>query len=615
MRRRNISTEQCNMRTTDSGEETLLLQKRTTDMKIRTLLTAILAVATLAACRQGNVRISHEDETRSLIHTDKAWLLLPVQEDANEVQVRHEPAAEGEAWMDVRLAVSRVDYFVPFKAGGDVRIKGLGREAVAWKEIKGADRFDTANTEAFRPAYHFTPAYGWMNDPNGLFFKDGIYHLYYQYNPYGSMWGNMHWGHATSTDLIHWKHQPVALERDADGHIFSGSVVVDTENTAGYGPGTVVAFYTCASDRQIQYMAYSTDGGQTFTKYEGNPVLEPFDGLKDFRDPKVFRYEDHWVMIVSADKEMRFYRSENLKDWTYMSAFGEGYGVQPRQFECPDFFPLTADGVTKWVMIVNVNPGCFFGGSATQYFVGDFDGTRFVCDSKPETVKWLDWGKDHYAAVTFHGTPGEVIAVPWMSNWQYANIVPTRQFRSADGLPRMLSLFKEGKEYYVAADPVAARKVLRSSTESYPDLVLRSGQDFNFDVPVLAELEMTFDANAGSVVELVLSNDAGESVLIQLDRAAGRLSFDRSASGAMTDNKDYAVTTWAPLSLCGAGPVSLDLFIDRCSVELFANGGRIAMTNLVFPSEAFSHATVKVIAGNCSVTGIRSNELQEAKPE
>ena len=583
-------------------------------MNLRTLLTAVLVMGLLTACKQNNVRISYEDETRSLIHTDKALLLLPVQEDANEVQVRHEPAAEGEAWMDVRLAVDRVDYFVPFEAGGDVRIKGLARNAVAWKEIKGADHFDTANTEVFRPAYHFTPAYGWMNDPNGLFFKDGVYHLYYQYNPYGSMWGNMHWGHAVSKDLIHWEHQPIALERDADGHIFSGSVVVDKENTAGYGDGAVIAFYTCASDRQIQHMAYSTDDGRTFTKYEGNPVLEPFDGLKDFRDPKVFRYEDHWVMIVSADKEMRFYRSSNLKEWTYMSAFGEGYGVQPRQFECPDFFPLTADGVTKWVMIVNVNPGCYFGGSATQYFVGDFDGTRFVCDSKPETVKWLDWGKDHYAAVTFHGTPGEVIAVPWMSNWQYANIVPTKQFRSADGLPRTLRLFKEGNEYYVAADPVAARKVLRKQETAYPDQTLRSGEDFHFAIPQLAEIEMTLDSNAEAVVDLTLSNGAGESVLLQLDRAAGRLSFDRSASGAMTDNKDYAVTTWAPLGLLGKGPVSLDIFIDRCSIEIFANGGRIAMTNLVFPTEPLSSADIKVVAGSTQVTGIKGIELNEARP-
>ncbi|MBQ8022029.1 MAG: GH32 C-terminal domain-containing protein [Bacteroidales bacterium] len=583
-------------------------------MNLRTLLTAVLVMGLLTACKQNNVRISYENETRSLIHTDKALLLLPVQEDANEVQVRHEPAAEGEAWMDVRLAVDRVDYFVPFEAGGDVRIKGLARNAVAWKEIKGADHFDTANTEVFRPAYHFTPAYGWMNDPNGLFFKDGVYHLYYQYNPYGSMWGNMHWGHAVSKDLIHWEHQPIALERDADGHIFSGSVVVDKENTAGYGDGAVIAFYTCASDRQIQHMAYSTDDGRTFTKYEGNPVLEPFDGLKDFRDPKVFRYEDHWVMIVSADKEMRFYRSSNLKEWTYMSAFGEGYGVQPRQFECPDFFPLTADGVTKWVMIVNVNPGCYFGGSATQYFVGDFDGTRFVCDSKPETVKWLDWGKDHYAAVTFHGTPGEVIAVPWMSNWQYANIVPTKQFRSADGLPRTLRLFKDGNEYYVAADPVAARKVLRKQETAYPDQTLRSGEDFHFAIPQLAEIEMTLDSNAEAVVDLTLSNGAGESVLLQLDRAAGRLSFDRSASGAMTDNKDYAVTTWAPLEFLGQGPVSLDIFIDRCSIEIFANGGRIAMTNLVFPTEPLSSADIKVVAGSTQVTGIKGIELNEARP-
>ena len=281
-------------------------------MKSKLFLAAAILPVLLAACGQKNVRISQQDENLSLIYTDKAFLLLPVQEDANEVQVRHEPADENEAWMDVRMAVDHVDYYVPYPAGKDVQIKGLGRDAVAWKAIKASDSFPTQNTEPLRPEYHFTPAYGWMNDPNGLFFKDGIYHLYYQYNPYGSVWGNMHWGHATSSDLIHWKHQPVALERDADGHIFSGSTVVDEYNTAGFGAGAVVAFYTCASDRQIQFMAYSTDGGQTFTKYEGNPVLEPFDGLKDFRDPKVFQYGNKWIMIVSADKEMRFYGSSDL---------------------------------------------------------------------------------------------------------------------------------------------------------------------------------------------------------------------------------------------------------------------------------------------------------------
>ena len=307
-----------------------------------------------------------------------------------------------------------------------------------------------------------------MNDPNGLVYKEGEYHMFYQYNPYGSMWGNMHWGHSVSRDLVNWEHLPVAIERDTMGHIFSGSSVVDFNNSAGFGKGSIISFYTSASDEngQIQCMAYSTDNGRTFTKYEHNPILTPADGIKDFRDPKVFWYEpdQKWVMLVSAFKEMRFYSSTDLKEWTYMSAFGDGYGVKPSMFECPDFFELPVDGNPqnkKWALIVNVNPGCLFGGSATQYFVGDFDGKQFICDTKPEVVKWLDWGKDHYATVCFSNTGERVIAVPWMSNWQYANVVPTKQFRSANGLPRELTMYKEGNDVYLAVNPVKEVEKLR----------------------------------------------------------------------------------------------------------------------------------------------------------
>ena len=300
------------------------------------------------------------------------------------------------------LATDSVEYYVPFAlpqgaAEAVVVVKNVAADALCWDSIKVADTFDTTNRDKFRPVYHHTPLYGWMNDANGLVYKDGEYHLYFQYNPYGSVWGNMHWGHSVSKDLVHWEHLDPAIARDTLGHIFSGSAIVDKHNSAGYGENTMVAFYTSASDKngQIQCMAYSTDNGRTYTKYGNNPILTPFDGLKDFRDPKVFWYEpdQKWVMVVSADKEMRFYSSRNLKDWEFMSGFGEGYGVQPSQFECPDFIQLPVDGDKnrmKWALIVNINPGCMFGGSATQYFIGDFDGKEFKCDTKPEVTKWLD---------------------------------------------------------------------------------------------------------------------------------------------------------------------------------------------------------------------------------
>ena len=410
---------------------------------------SVSLVACQSASKEG-FTLEQQGDTLTFVHiTNPAkYLLLPVEEHTGEGQVCLVTGNPADTDMDIRLAKKETDYFVPFElpAGAKeavVRIRKTPKDAVCWKEMKLSDTFDTTNRDKFRPLYHHTPLYGWMNDANGLVYKDGEYHLYFQYNPYGSVWGNMHWGHSVSRDLVHWEHLPVALARDTMGHIFSGSSVVDKDNTAGYGAGSIVSFYTSASDKngQIQCMAHSSDNGRTFTKYKKNPVLTPFDGLKDFRDPKVFWYapEEKWVMIVSADKEMRFYSSRDLKDWTYMSAFGDGYGVQPSQFECPDMVQLPVNGdlnIKKWALIVNINPGCLFGGSATQYFIGDFDGTKFVCDTKPEVVKWMDWGKDHYATVCFSNTGDRVIAVPWMSNWQYANIIPTQQYRSANALPR-----------------------------------------------------------------------------------------------------------------------------------------------------------------------------------
>lgn len=348
---------------------------------------AFTAGAVSCQSPKDNLTFEHQGDTLTIVHiaNPSKYLLLPVQESSDEGQVKLDMGSAADTEMDVRLATDNVEYYVPFAlsqdaSGATVTIRNVAADALCWDSIKVSDTFDTTNRDKFRPVYHHTPLYGWMNDANGLVYKDGEYHLYFQYNPYGSVWGNMHWGHSVSKDLVHWEHLDPAIARDTLGHIFSGSAVVDTKNSAGYGENTMVAFYTSASDKngQIQCMAYSTDNGRTYTKYEKNPILTPFDGLKDFRDPKVFWYEpdQKWVMVVSADKEMRFYSSQNLKDWEFMSGFGEGYGVQPSQFECPDFVQLPVDGDKnrmKWVLIVNINPGCMFGGSATQYFIGDFD--------------------------------------------------------------------------------------------------------------------------------------------------------------------------------------------------------------------------------------------------
>ncbi len=315
-------------------------------MKRNTVILLLAAASAMPATAQ-KMNIEHQGDTTIIrIDNPTKYLLLPIQEEKDETQVLLDTGSKDDTWMDVRLAQNSADYYVPFALGNKknatVKILGLAKNSIATNLMKLSNTFDTTNTDYYRPSYHFTPLYGWMNDPNGMVYKDGEYHLYFQYNPYGSKWGNMHWGHAVSKDLLHWEHLAPAIARDTMGHIFSGSSVVDKNNTAGYGKNAIIAIYTnnSVNHDEVQCIAYSTDNGRTFTKYEGNPVLRPFDGLKDFRDPKVFWYEKNksWYMIVSADKETRFYKSKNLKKWTYVSSFGKGLGQQPCQYECPDFF-------------------------------------------------------------------------------------------------------------------------------------------------------------------------------------------------------------------------------------------------------------------------------------
>lgn len=595
------------------------------------VLAAAATVAAFTACQsqKGSFSLEHQGDSLTIVHitNPSKYLILPIQESRPEGKVKLDTGSPADVTMDIRLAVDSVDYYVPFALPegakeATVTIGQVAANAMCWDSLRLADTFDTTNTDYYRPVYHHTPLYGWMNDANGLVYKDGEYHLYFQYNPYGSKWGNMHWGHSVSKDLIHWEHLAPAIARDTLGHIFSGSSVVDHFNSAGYGKDALIAFYTSASDKygQIQCMAYSTDNGRTYTKYEGNPILTPFDGLKDFRDPKVFWYEpaQKWYMIVSADKNMRFYNSTDLKHWEYLSQFGEGYGVQPNQFECPDFIQLPVDGDKnhmKWVMIVNINPGCPFGGSATEYFVGEFDGKEFKCDNDKSVTKWLDFGKDHYATVCFSNTGDRTIAVPWMSNWQYANATPNLQYRSANALPRELSLYTKDGEIYMAANAVKETQGLRKGTTTIADIDLKDEYTVN---PMktgpegACELEMDITPNNADTVGFALFNDKGEKVDIYLDLKGGRIVMDRTQSGITdlsrygevtvhakeTDDhrkklsvnyvNDFALGTWAPLSLCNGKTYHLDVFVDKCSIEIFVDGGRIAMTNLVFPTAPYS---------------------------
>lgn len=617
----------------------------------------LMASATTSAFAQ-KMNIEHKGDTTIIkVENPTKYLLLPIQEEKDEAQVLLDTGSKDDTWMDVRLAQNGSDYFVPFALGkgktATVKILGLKKDALALSLLKLSDTFDTANTDYYRPSYHFTPLYGWMNDPNGMVYKDGEYHLYFQYNPYGSKWGNMHWGHAVSKDLIHWENLDPAIARDPVGHIFSGSSVVDKKNTAGFGKNAIIAIYTnnSVNHDEVQCIAYSNDNGRTFTKYEGNPVLTPFDGLKDFRDPKVFWYEKGkcWYMIVSADKETRFYKSKNLKKWTYVSAFGKGLGQQPCQYECPDFFQLPVNGdkkKMKWVMTMNINPGCWFGGSATEYFVGDFDGKNFTCPDAHD-VKWLDWGKDHYATVTFSNTGDRVLGITWMSNWQYANLTPFKQNRGANGLPRELKLYEKNGKYYISEDVAPEVYALRKDTKNLADASVADAKDLkgvaaNMEGAFEIEADVTPDANGIAGIEI--SNNKRERTMIYFDMKQGKVVMDRTESGLSDFGKqsvphdielawdkqraaegkepariansinyknDFALATWAPLSLCEDGKKTyhVDIFVDKSSVELFVDGGRIAMTNLVFPVAPYENVKLYTQDGKAEFKNLKVHKL------
>ena len=521
------------------------------------------------------------------------YLLLPIQEREEIANIKVLADNQQVQSFNVRLAVDKVDYYVPLDLSrlsaqgsklllditfyGDRRFTGAMKDFLCWKEMKQADEFDTTNREKFRPTYHHTPAYGWMNDPNGMFYKDGVYHLYYQWNPYGSMWENMTWGHSTSKDLIHWESQPTAIAPDALGAIFSGSCVVDKRNDQ------VVAFYTSAGASQVQSMAVSKDNGMTFKKYEGNPVLVSTE--EDFSDPKAFWNPEiqKWNLVLAVGQEMHIYSSKNLKDWTFESSFGKGYGCHDGVWECPDLMKLQVRGTDKqkWMLICNINPGGPFGGSATQYFVGEFDGHRFTCEH--QDTRWMDYGKDHYATVTFDNAPdGRHIALAWMSNWQYANQVPTMQFRSANSVARDLDLFEYEGQTYCGVTP---------SKEMTAARVKGNGK-------LTEACEAVIDMKGSATI--TLSNSKGEQVVMTYDAKKNEFSMDRTKSGMVDFSDAFPVVTTAPVY---GKMKQLRLFIDKCSIEAIDAEGRMAMTNLVFPTEPYT--SIKVQGGKATIYNIR----------
>lgn len=594
----------------------------------KSLLAIALGLSLTVQGAENRVAVKHLANEQNIILLDsvKKFLLLPVQENAPEgkVNIIVNNEFQLEQNINIRLAREKVDYYVPLDLSAyqgesvSVDVTGMPASSLCWKEIKLSDTFDSSNRETYRPVYHHTPVYGWMNDPNGMFYKDGVYHLYFQYNPYGSMWANMTWGHSTSIDLTHWTYEGTAIVPDAWGAIFSGSCVVDKDNTAGFGKGAVVAFYTSAKstpwgDVQSQSMAYSLDNGKTFIKYEHNPILTSNE--RDFRDPKVFWYAPgkHWVMMLAVGQEMQIYSSGNLKEWKKESSFGAMQGAHGGVWECPDLVEVAVEGSKekKWVLICNLNPGGPFGGSAAQYFVGSFDGKKFVNES-PTQTKWLDWGKDNYATVTWSNAPaGRCIALGWMSNWQYANSVPTTQYRSANTLARDLTLYRAGGELYLKSKPSPEIKKARAEEKKISTFEVKG----NYEVASLLadnkgayEIEMTIENKGTSKIDFSLMNEKGEKVAMYYDVVRKQFVMDRSASGIVGFSRDFPAVTVAPVR--NTDQIHLRLFIDRSSVEAFGEDGEYVMTNLVFPAEPYNRMVFSSDKGSYIVKSMNVYRLQ-----
>ncbi|KKC47205.1 glycoside hydrolase family 32 protein [Paenibacillus sp. D9] len=452
---------------------------------------------------------------------------------------------------------------------------------------------------AFRPEYHFTPPAGWMNDPNGMVYYRGAYHLFYQHHPRGTTWGPMHWGHAVSKDLIRWEHRPIALAPDEHGMIFSGSAVVDRYDTSGFfgGGEGLVAIFThhdehpvTGAARQRQSLAYSLDEGATWIKYAGNPVLS-HESHADFRDPKVFRHEGCWIMILASGQTVTIYRSVNLIDWTFASEFGQGIGSHDGVWECPDLFPLAVDGDPQkrvWAMLVSIgnDPG-IVEGSRIQYFMGSFDGFAFTPDEASNTVRWLDHGRDNYAAVTWSGIPetdGRTVCIGWMSNWRYANQTPTEGWRSAMTIPRELALdYSEGDAVLVQR-PVreleSARQPLLSLLEPEWKEAQSKLSGFGLDS---FEMVAEFEAEAGAgEYGISIRMSAEEETRVGFSPQSGELFVDRTRSGVGDFHVDFA-GRHAMAAKADGGRMKLRILVDRSSVEVFACGGRAVMTELIFP--------------------------------
>jgi fructan beta-fructosidase len=457
--------------------------------------------------------------------------------------------------------------------------------------------------EQYRPQVHFSPQEKWTNDPNGMVYYKGTYHLFFQYYPKATVWGPMHWGHAVSKDLIHWKQLPIALYPDKLGYIFSGSAVIDENNTSGFGKKgkpAMVAIFTHHNPKgekagtstfQNQSLAYSLDEGATWTKYAGNPVLKN-PGIKDFRDPKVFWYapDNKWLMTLATKDRVTFYSSTNLKNWKKESDFGQMLGAHGGVWECPDLFPLKLNGKEYWVLLVSINPGGPNKGSATQYFVGHFDGKKFT--PAGTQAKWIDFGPDNYAGVTFGNTGKRKVFLGWMGNWLYANNVPTVKWRNAMTIPRKLSLVSAAGNIWLTSTPVdELDDLVTKSTKVDASLLAKDNNVFSIIKQQPAQYLLKFSTGVVKDYAIILSNKSGEQLVVGYDAKNNRYYVDRKKAGVKSFSKQFATVSYAPRILLT--PTSdFELLVDASSVELFADGGLSNLTGVYFPKKPYTRLSI-----------------------
>ena len=569
------------------------------------------AIAMMACGKPFSIEFQEDSATIRINKPQEQTLWIPMDNKADEVQLTVVGSNEIPVPLNARVAVERVQYWMPLKLDASIKevvIKGVPAEAVAWQSLTMGK--NPNKEEKYRQVAHFTPEIGWMNDPNGMVYHDGEWHLFYQHNPIGSRWGNMSWGHAVSRDLVKWEYLPVAIYPDAVCTIWSGSCVIDKNNTAGFGENAMVAIYTSAGSKQTQSIAYSTDNGRTFTKYENNPVLESEQA--DFRDPKVFWHEptQRWIMPLACGNGMEFYSSKNLREWTFESRFGEEYGCHNGVWECPDLFELPYKDGTKWVLICSIWRNNEHG-SSVQYFVGDFDGHTFTCDTPKEYTDWVGWGRDNYAIVTWGNAPdGRRVGLGWQDNWMYASNeeFPTTDFRAYMSLPCEMKLIEHEGRAKLVSQPVKEFSAYLQDIYSQENIAIAS----QYAVPAeLGEneaqwIECVMENSGAQVMGVVLSNDKGEEVKIYFDNEAQAFKVDRTKAGDSSFHERFAGVIEAPMS--SAKEQKLTIVVDRASVECFTDIS--AASNLVFPSQGYNHITLYTVGGKATAKEIKVNRLE-----